>query len=149
LSERVSVRNMKLIMEALALWAPREKDVINLVEHIRGAMARYICHKFANGGELRAVMVSAEVEDVIRKGIRQTSGSTFLSLDPEASANLMDLITLKLDDLLIAHKDLVLLTSVDVRRFIKKMIEGRFPDLEVLSFGEIADSKSVNVIKTI
>ncbi|VEB54994.1 virulence associated secretory protein [Salmonella enterica subsp. enterica] len=37
LSERVSVRNMKLIMEALALWAPREKDVINLVEHIRGA----------------------------------------------------------------------------------------------------------------
>ncbi|EBS2214160.1 EscV/YscV/HrcV family type III secretion system export apparatus protein, partial [Salmonella enterica subsp. enterica serovar Newport] len=96
-----------------------------------------------------AVMVSAEVEDVIRKGIRQTSGSTFLSLDPEASANLMDLITLKLDDLLIAHKDLVLLTSVDVRRFIKKMIEGRFPDLEVLSFGEIADSKSVNVIKTI
>lgn len=59
----------------------------------------------------------------------------------------MDLITLKLDDLLIAHKDLVLLTSVDVRRFIKKMIEGRFPDLEVLSFGEIADSKSVNVIK--
>ncbi|EAP5244049.1 type III secretion system export apparatus protein InvA [Salmonella enterica] len=149
LSERVSVRNMKLIMEALALWAPREKDVINLVEHIRGAMARYICHKFANGGELRAVMVSAEVEDVIRKGIRQTSGSTFLSLDPEASANLMDLITLKLDDLLIAHKDLVLLTSVDVRRFIKKMIEGRFPDLEVLSFGEIADSNSVNVIKTI
>ncbi|MDI5424851.1 hypothetical protein MJM99_32655, partial [Salmonella enterica subsp. enterica serovar Kentucky] len=42
----------------------------------------------------------------------------------------MDLITLKLDDLLIAHKDLVLLTSVDVRRFIKKMIEGRFPDLD-------------------
>ncbi len=37
-------------------------------------------------------MVSAEVEDVIRKGIRQTSG-TFLSLDPEASANLMDLYT--------------------------------------------------------
>lgn len=149
LNERISVRNMKLIMEAMALWAPREKDVINLVEHIRGAMARYICHKFSNGGELRAVMVSAEVEDIIRKGIRQTSGSTFLSLEPDESANLMDLITLKLDDLMIAHKDLVLLTSVDVRRFIKKIIEGRFPDLEVLSFGEIANSKSVNVIKTI
>ncbi len=40
-------------------------------------------------------------------------GSTFLSLDPEASANLMGFITPKLDDLLIAHKDLVLLTSVD------------------------------------
>lgn len=149
LNERISVRNMKLIMEALALWAPREKDVINLVEHVRGAMARYICHKFSSGGELRVVMISAEVEDVIRKGIRQTSGSAFLSLEPESTDSLMDLFTLGLDDLLIAHKDLVLLTSVDVRRFIKKLVEGRFPDLEVVSFGEITDSKSVNVIKTI
>ncbi|MDI5036124.1 hypothetical protein MJM43_33260, partial [Salmonella enterica subsp. enterica serovar Montevideo] len=52
----------------------------------------------------------------ILPSINKNNNGTFLSLDPEASANLMDLITLKLDDLLIAHKDLVLLTSVDVRR---------------------------------
>lgn len=149
LSERISVRNMKLLMEALALWAPREKDVINLVEHVRAAMARYICHKFANGGELRAVMMSAEVEDIVRKGIRQTSGGAFLNLDPAASDELMDLFTLGLGDLGTAHKDIVLLTSVDVRRFIKKLVETRFRDLEVVSFGEVADSVSVNVIKTI
>lgn len=149
LSERISVRNMKLLMETLALWAPREKDVINLVEHVRGAMARYICHKFANSGELRAVITSAEVEDMVRKGIRQTSGGAFLNLEPAASDELMDLFTLGLDGVGTSHKDLVLLTSVDVRRFIKKLIENRFRDLEVLSFGEIADSVSVNVIKTI
>lgn len=149
LLERISVRNMKLLMEALALWAPREKDVINLVEHVRGAMARYICHKFANGGELRAVMISAEVEDIVRKGIRQTSGGVFLNLEPAASDELMDLFTLGLGDLGTAHKDIVLLSSVDVRRFIKKLVETRFRDLEVLSFGEVADSISVNVIKVI
>ena len=149
LAERISVRNMKLVMEALALWAPREKDVINLVEHVRGALARYICHKFASGGELRAVMMSAEVEDMVRKGIRQTSAGAFLNLEPAASDELMDLFALGLDGLGIAHKDLVLLASVDVRRFIKKLVETRFRDLEVVSFGEIADSVSVNVIKTI
>lgn len=149
LSERISVRNMKLLMEALALWAPREKDVINLVEHVRGAMARYICHRFANGGELRAVMTSAEVEDIVRKGIRQTSGGAFLNLEPAVSDELMDLFTLGLEGVGTAHKDLVLLTSVDVRRFIKKLVETRFLDLEVLSFGEVTDSVSVNVIKTI
>ncbi|MCP1292871.1 MULTISPECIES: EscV/YscV/HrcV family type III secretion system export apparatus protein [Chromobacterium] len=149
LAERISVRNMKLIMEALALWAPREKDVINLVEHVRGALARYICHKFASGGELRAVMMSAEVEDMVRKGIRQTSAGAFLNLEPAASDELMDLFALGLDGMGIAHKDLVLLASVDVRRFIKKLVETRFRDLEVVSFGEIADSVSVNVIKTI
>lgn len=149
LTERISVRNMKLIMEALALWAPREKDVINLVEHVRGALARYICHKFANGNELRAVMVSAEVEDVVRKGVRQTSAGAFLNLEPSASEELMDLFAVGLDSLSIAHKDMVLLASVDVRRFIKKLVETRFHDLEVISFGEITDSVSVNVIKTI
>ncbi|KVD82923.1 type III secretion system protein InvA [Burkholderia ubonensis] len=149
LVERISVRNMKLIMEALALWAPREKDVINLVEHVRGALARYICHKFAYGGELRAVMLSAEAEDMVRKGIRQTSSGSFLNLEPAASDELMDLFALGLDGLNIAHKDMVLLTSVDVRRFIKKLVETRFRELEVVSFGEIADSVSVNVIKTI
>lgn len=149
LSERISVRNMKLIMEALALWAPREKDVINLVEHVRGALARYICNKFAQGDELRAVMASAEVEDMVRKGVRQTSAGAFLNLEPAASDELMDRFALGLGSLGIAHKDLVLLTSVDVRRFIKKLVETRFRELEVLSFGEIADSVPVNVIKTI
>ncbi|WP_434626724.1 EscV/YscV/HrcV family type III secretion system export apparatus protein [Chromobacterium sp. CV08] len=149
LAERISVRNMKLVMEALALWAPREKDVISLVEHVRGALARYICHKFAGGGELRAVMVSAEVEDMVRKGIRQTSAGAFLNLEPAASDELMDLFALGLDNLGVAHKDMVLLASVDVRRFIKKLVETRFRELEVVSFGEITDSVSVNVIKTI
>ncbi|EAU2346175.1 EscV/YscV/HrcV family type III secretion system export apparatus protein, partial [Salmonella enterica] len=49
LSERISVRNLKLIMEVLALWAPKEREVLNLVELVRTAMARYICHKFTDG----------------------------------------------------------------------------------------------------
>ncbi|MXE70821.1 EscV/YscV/HrcV family type III secretion system export apparatus protein, partial [Escherichia coli] len=42
IQERISVRNMRLVMEALALWSPREKDIITLVEHVRGALGRYI-----------------------------------------------------------------------------------------------------------
>ncbi|MEA9444567.1 EscV/YscV/HrcV family type III secretion system export apparatus protein [Candidatus Fukatsuia symbiotica] len=149
LSERISVRNMKLIMESLALWAPREKDVIALVEHIRGSLSRYICHKFAVNNELRAVVLSAEVEDSLRQGIRNTSSGAFLNLEPAASDELMDLFAFNLENLSIAYKDLVVLSSVDTRRFIKKFIETRFRDLEVMSFGELSESVSVNVIKTI
>jgi type III secretion protein V len=31
----------------------------------------------------------------------------------------------------------VLLTTLDVRRFVRKLIEGEFPDLSVLSYQEI------------
>jgi type III secretion protein V len=149
LSERISIRNMKLIMEALVQWAPREKDVLMLVEHVRGALARYICHKFAVNNELRAVVISPEIEDVVRKGIRQTSAGSFLNLEPAVSEDLLDRIAVTLEKVPLAHKDLVLLTAVDVRRFVKKLVEARFRELEVLSFGEITDSVSVNVLRTV
>lgn len=147
--ERISVRNMKLIMESLAHWASREKDVLALVEHVRGSMARYISNKFAHGNDLRVLLLSPEFEEVVRRGIRQTSGGSFINLEPAESEELMDRLSVGLDSLHIAHKDMVLLCSVDVRRYIKKLIEGRFRELDVMSFGEISETISVNVIKTL
>ena len=149
IGERISVRNMKLILESLAHWASREKDVLALVEHVRGSLARYISNKFANGNDLRVLLLSPEFEDVMRKGIRQTSAGNFLNLEPAASDELMDRLALGLDSLHFAQKDMVILASVDIRRYIKKFIEGRFRELDVVSFGEISDSISVNVIKTL
>ncbi|MCL6702978.1 EscV/YscV/HrcV family type III secretion system export apparatus protein [Pseudomonas sp. T1.Ur] len=149
IGERISVRNMKLILETLAHWASREKDVLALVEHVRGAMARYISNKFAQGNDLRVLLLSAEFEDVVRRGIRQTSGGSFLNVEPAESEELMDRLSVGLDSVHVAHKDMVLLCSVDVRRYIKKLIEGRFRELDVMSFGEVSETVSVNVIKTL
>lgn len=149
IGERISVRNMKLVLESLARWASREKDVLALVEHVRGAMARYISKKFAQGNDLRVLLLSAEFEEVVRRGIRQTSGGSFINLEPAESEELMDRLAVGLDSVHIAHKDMVLLCSVDVRRYIKKLIEGRFRELDVMSFGEVSETVSVNVIKTL
>lgn len=149
IQERISVRNMRLVMESLALWAPREKDIIILVEHVRGALARYICHKFAHAGEIRAVVVSPILEEKIRNGIRPTAAGTFLNLEPAEAESIIDLFKVALDGLNIPIKEIVLLTSVDIRRFIKKFLETSFRDLEVLSYGELTETVSLNVLKTI
>lgn len=149
IQERISVRNMRLIMESLALWAPREKDIIILVEHVRGVLARYICHKFAHAGEIRAIVVSTIVEEKIRSGIRPTSSGTFMNLEPAEAESIIDLFKVSLANLHIPIKEIVLLTSVDIRRFVKKFLETSFRDLEVISYGELTDTVSVNVLKTI
>jgi len=149
ISERISVRNMKLILESLAHWASREKDVLALVEHVRGGLARYISNKFSSANELRVLLLSAEFEEVVRKGIRQTSAGNFLNLEPADSEELIDRLAVGLGGLHIPQKDIVLLSSVDVRRYIKKLIEGRFRELDVISFGEVSDTVSVQVIKTL
>jgi len=149
LSERISIRNFKLILESLAQWGGREKDVIALVEHVRGAMARYISHKFAIGNKLRVVMLSAEMEEQVRKGIRQNSSGAFLNVEPAVSEEIIDKFALVFQAFPIAQKDLIVLTAVDVRRFVKKLLETRFRDLDVISFGEVASNVEVNVLKVI
>lgn len=149
LSERISVRNFKLILESLAQWGGREKDVIALVEHVRGTMARYISHKFSVGNQLRVVMLSAEMEEQIRKGIRQNSSGAFLNVEPEVLDEIIDKFALVFQNFSITQKDLIVLTAVDVRRFVKKMLESRYGDLDVMSFGEVASNVKVNVLKII
>jgi type III secretion protein V len=85
-------------------------------------MARYISNKFAQGNDLRVLLLSPEFEEVVRRGIRQTSGGSFINLEPAESEELMDRLSVGLDTLHIAQKDMVLLCSIDVRRYIKKLI---------------------------
>ncbi|EGH0606706.1 EscV/YscV/HrcV family type III secretion system export apparatus protein, partial [Escherichia coli] len=149
LIERISVRNIKAIMEALAEWAPKEKDIINLTEHARGALSRYICQKFTFHGELKAIVLSVETEQIIRDNIRQTASGAFVNISPTEAENLLNKIEGQLSKIHFTFKDYVLITSVDIRRFVRKFIESRFPDLEVISFGEISDEINLNVLITI
>lgn len=149
LAERISIRNMKLILEALAQWGPREKDVIALVEHVRAAMARYISDKFSIGGRLRVIMVSPETEELFRKSVRQNSSGAFLNLDPQSSEEIIDRLAVLFGELPISQKDVVVLTAADVRRFVKRLVENKFPDLDVISFSELTGNVSVSVVRSI
>lgn len=149
INEKISIKNMKLIMETIAQWAPKEKDVILLVEHIRSALGRYICHKFSRGNNLNVILLSNENEEVIRSNIRNTSAGAFLNLEPKESEYLLDKISIALDSLPLSYNDFVILCSVDIRRFLKKFVENKFNNVDVISFGELTETVSVNVLRTI
>lgn len=147
--EKISIKNMKLIMETIAQWAPKEKDVILFVKHIRSALGRYICHKFLRGNNLNIILLSNENEEVIRSNIRNTSAGAFLNLEPKESEYLLDKISLALDSMPLSYNDFVILCSVDIRRFLKKFVENKFNNVDVISFGELTETVSVNVLRTI
>ncbi|EMN0830170.1 EscV/YscV/HrcV family type III secretion system export apparatus protein [Providencia rettgeri] len=149
LMEKISVRNMKLIIENLVQWVPKEKDSLMLVEHIRSGMARYISSRFAVEGRLNVLMVNSVTEDTIRQGIRQSSGGVYLHLEPETSNALIQAAELALENSYLSVRDISMLVPVDIRRFVKKILEARFPELEVLSFNEVSETVKVNVINTI
>lgn len=147
LNERVSIRNIKLIMEALALWAPREKDIITLVEQVRGVLSRYVCQRFLHNNILNAIMLSGDCEERFRQSIRQVSSGAMLNMSPSEADVLIDRFTVGFEGYDV--KNFVILCSVDIRRYVKKFLEAKYQDLGVISFNEINDNISINIIKTI
>jgi type III secretion protein V len=120
-----------------------------LVEHVRAAMARYISDKFSIGGRLRVIMVSPETEELFRRSVRQNSSGAFLNLDPQSSEEIIDRLAVLFGELPISQKDVVVLTAADVRRFVKRLVENKFPDLDVISFSELTGNVSVSVVRSI
>ena len=43
----------------------------------------------------------------------------------------------------------VILTALDIRRYVKKMIEGSFPSVPVLSFQEVGNNIELKVLGTV
>lgn len=149
LREDVSIRNMKMVLETLAQWGQREKDVILLVEHVRGALARYISARFAKAGNLPSIVLTSTLEDRIRAGIRQSQGASFLNLEPADAAEIIDRIALHVGEVSAHRADVVLMVAPDIRRFVKRFIESRLPTTPVLSFAEISDAVVLDVMRSI
>lgn len=143
-SEDISVRNLRTVLEALIEWGQKEKDSVLLTEYVRSSLKRHISHKYASGQNiLPAYLLAPNVEDTVRGAIRQTSAGSYLALDPAASKRLVENIKKTVGDLTAAAQRPVLLTSMDIRRYLRKMIEQDLYDLPVLSYQEL--TQEINI----
>ena len=143
-SEDISVRNLRTILEALIEWGQKEKDSVLLTEYVRSALKRHICYKYSSGQNiLAAYLLAPNVEDTVRTAIRQTSAGSYLALDPAVGKKLVENIKHAVGDLTAAAQKPVLLTSMDIRRYLRKMIEQDLYDLPVLSYQEL--TQEINI----
>ena len=83
------------------------------------------------------------LEEKIRKAIRQTSGGSYLALDPTQVRKLMESIKNTIGDMRKLKLKPVMLVSVDIRRYLRKIIESEYAELPVLSYQEL--SKEINI----
>ncbi len=136
--EEISIRDLRNILEALIEWGPKEKDVVLLVEYVRGSLRRQISYKYSGGQNILAVyLLDPQVEETIRQSIRQTSAGSYLALDPGKAKGLVQNVKKEVGDLRGKKLRPVLLTSMDVRRYVRKLIEAEIEELPVLSYQEL------------
>lgn len=136
--EQISIKDLKTIIESLSEWAQTEKDTVLLTEYVRSSLKRYISYKYSQGQSVLAVyLLDPEIEDLVRGAIKQTSAGSYIALDPDSNQLIMQAMKKTILPPSGSGQPPVLLTAIDVRRFVRKLIENEFPYLSVISYQEV------------
>lgn len=150
LKEKVSIRNLLVILEALADYATQTKDIDVLTEYVRQALSRQITLQYANQNEaLQVITAGASLEKKVADSVHRTEKGTYLSLDPETSQNIYQKIAEQAQQLQASGVQPVLLTSPAIRMYIRQFLERYLPDLTILSYNELEpdiEIQSVGVV---
>jgi type III secretion protein V len=142
--ERVSIRDLRAVLEALAAVAPVEKDPLNLAEYVRAQLRRAITYRLTKGASrLDVILLDTVLEDTIRRAVTRTPAGAFLTLPPAAARDTVRAIRAAVDPLRPnaaaggGAGPEVILTQPDIRRFVKKLLESELPSVEVVSYAEL------------
>lgn len=150
LDEGVSIRNLRIVLDALIEWGNKEQDVVLLAEYVRSALKRQICHSYADPQKvLHAFLLEREVEQVLRQAIRQTSVGGYLALSDEDGARLLTTFHQHAERLAADKVQPVVLTSLDIRRFLRSLLVKNNISVPVLSFQDLAPEFTVQPVVTI
>ena len=148
--EQVSIRDLRSILEALIEWSPKEKDVVMLTEYVRSALKRQISYMYSRGQNmLPAILMDPSLEETIRKAVRQTSAGAFLSLDPDTSQRIIKAVGEAVGKHKGSTQKPVLMASMDIRRYVRRLIESKYYELPVMAYQEVTPEISVQPVSRI
>ena len=141
--EELPVDDLPTILEAIAL-APAPtggftaRDVPTLVEQLRGQLRRKISARWAPRGELAVYTIDSMIEDAVRTAVDRRDGVMVLALEPDIAQDIVTAVKTKL-----GTKPAVILTSGDIRRHLRSLLEPELPDVAILAAHELLPGTSV------
>ena len=151
LRERVPIRDLATILETTAEYSAATKEVDVLAEYVRMALARQISelHKDKDG-KIRVFTIDPGVEQQLGEMVQSTKQGLMLVIDPSLAEVLLERIGREAERMQGAGYNPVCICSPNIRLALRRLIEGRFPTLAVVSYNEITpdtELESVGMVR--
>jgi flagellar biosynthesis protein FlhA len=135
LRERVPIRDLTTIFEAVGDAAAVSKDLDVLNEAVRQALGRAICRQYqTDKGELPTISLAPSLEERLLRSIVRTDQGAVLALDPSEAQNLATRIARALEN---AMAQPVLLCTPALRPHLWRLFARVLPQIGVLSHNEV------------
>jgi len=140
LSERVSIRNLSLILEAVAEIAPHVRRPEQIVEHVRVRMSQQICGSLLDQGVLKVLRLGNRWDMVFHQSLKRDAKGEVaeFDIDPRLMEEFAQQASVAIRKRLEEKHLFALVTTAETRPFVRMIIERMFPTLPVLSQLEIA-----------
>lgn len=145
LKEGIPITDIITIVEALADNINKTQDPDILTEYVRAALSRMITSMFAKNGQLTALILGNKTQEYLINLLKENDWQ-MPPLNPVFVQKLITEISKHLENFIIQGATPVLLTSPNIRRYIKQIIENYIPNLQVLSYSEIDSKIKLNII---
>ncbi len=149
LRERVPIRDLEVILEALCEGAETTDEVELLTEHVRQRMGRILSQRYCDEeGKLWCVSLDANLEETIHSHMALASRPSAATIPPELGRKVARAVTEALGPLRRQGRRPVVICSPEIRPAMKQLISPSLPQAAVLGYNEI-DSAEVQSIESV
>lgn len=136
--EGISVRDLAGVLEALALApAGSARDAATLAEVARAHLGRVISSAVAPRGKLAAWTLDPMIEEAVRGAIVAREGGAIVALEPDLARDIVSAVKAKIGE------RGVVLTSGDIRRHLKTVLDPELPGIAVVAPHELSSGVTV------
>lgn len=138
LSERVSIRDLGTIVEAISDVVGALKSPRDIAEHVRGRMGRQICSQYqAPDGTLPIIIMSGNWENAFAESIVGTGEERHLAMQPSKLGEFVQEVRERFEEAARMGEMPVLVTSALARPFVRSIVERFRRETPVMSQSEI------------
>ena len=144
LKEKVSIRNIELILEALIDASKMQLPAEHMVEKVRERLGSSICQSLSDKqGELHVLTLEPTVERKLAQGIQPPEQGGNIILEPGLTEQLLSNLAKQCEKMMSSNHLPVLLCAPVIRRKFKELSEKVVPHLSVISLNEVPNTAKI------
>jgi flagellar biosynthesis protein FlhA len=148
LAERVTLRNLRTILETLAENGTRTQDPQVLMSQVRVALGRQIVQDIAGlSDEVPVITLDPELELLLTNSV--AGGAATPGLEPGLAERLQGRLAESASRQEAAGQPAVLLVPPALRATLSRFLRASVPQLHVVAWNEIPDSRRVRLVSTV
>jgi flagellar biosynthesis protein FlhA len=151
LAERISIRNLKLILEAVAEIVPHARRSEQVAEHVRMRIAQQICGDLAENGVLNVLRLGNRWDLAFHQSLKRDGKGDVVEfdIDPRLVEQFGTEASAAIRERMRQNQSFVVVTAPDSRPYVRMIVERMFPSLPVLSHVEIARGVEIKSLGSI